>query len=56
MKQPMDFLSFHHHHGDGYKMKKVALACPHDAHTQEVIVKALECGLARFTLFAHADL
>ena len=56
MKQPMDFLSFHHYHGDGYKMKKVALACPHDAHTQEVIVKALECGLARFSLFAHADL
>ncbi|MGN0280720.1 MAG: phosphate acyltransferase [Prevotella sp.] len=30
--------------------KTVALACPHDDHTQQVIVRALDEGIARFVL------
>ena len=30
--------------------KTIALACPHDSHTEYVIERALQEGFARFTL------
>lgn len=50
MKQPTDFSFLTTRLGKAGIKKKVALACPHDDHTLQVIAKALDAGFANFVL------
>lgn len=50
MKQLTDFSSLTGRLTQSGTKKKIALACPHDEHTLQVIAKALEAGFAHFIL------
>lgn len=50
METLRDFTFLQSRLAGGHSRKSVALACPHDSHTEYVIERALNEGFARFTL------